>query len=152
VRTVDVGAWAALVLGPDGGPGSAELCLPLAQRPDAFGLSKGESTPVRLLISLTIPDQDMTRVHARTLIQKDPSWRKGPKTQTGDGAKTQTKDSDGDDHNREHGDSPVEAMSPVAQAAASAAVETLVEALRGLGGEASASEVKVEVRCSITLR
>ena len=33
---VDVGAWAALALGIHGGPGSAALCRPLAQRPDVF--------------------------------------------------------------------------------------------------------------------
>jgi hypothetical protein len=39
-----------------------------------------------------------------------------------------------------------------AQAAANDAVQTLLEPLRSLGGEATAAEVKVEVRCAVSLR
>lgn len=59
---VDVGAWAALALGVDGGPGSAYLCRPLAQRPAAFELAPGKTTTVRLRLALTVPDQDLSLV------------------------------------------------------------------------------------------
>jgi hypothetical protein len=66
---VDVGLWAARVLGVDGGAGSDDLCRPLARRADAFGLGPGEARRVALRISVTIPDQDTTRAvasaHAR---------------------------------------------------------------------------------------
>ena len=67
-RTVDVGAWAALVLGPDGGPGTPELCRPLVQHFETLGMARGESLALRIGISLAIPDQDITRVHAETKV------------------------------------------------------------------------------------
>lgn len=123
--TVDVGAWAALVFGADAGPGTAELCRPLAQHPDAFGLSEsvtgGESGAVELRISLSVPDQDMARVHASVELEPRASSAKAR----------------------------AEPWSGPARAVSEASVETLVEPLRSLGGEANASEVKVEVRCPI---
>jgi hypothetical protein len=132
--TVDVGAWAALVLGADGGPGAAQLCRPLAQRPDAFGawralgLSKSGPSAVRLRISLTFPDQDVARVHASVEVKPDaPPGSPEPA-----------------------GPLFSSAGQP-AQAAADEAVATLLEPLRGLGGDSSAREVKVEVRCPLVL-
>jgi hypothetical protein len=116
--TVDVGAWALVVLGPDGGAGSPDLCRPLAQRPEALGLTRGESAALRLRISLAVPDQDMTRVHAAVVALRD------------DGGSLPT----------------------AAQTVANTAMQTLLEPLRSLGGEATAAEVKVEVRCPVSLR
>jgi hypothetical protein len=72
---------------------------------------------LRFRISLGVPDQDMTRVHAAVVALRD------------DGG----------------------SLPPAAQTAADAAVQTLLEPLRSLGGEATAAEVKVEVRCAISL-
>jgi hypothetical protein len=119
--TVDVGAWANLVLGPDGGGGSAELCRPLAQRPDALGLTKGDELTLRVQVALAVPDQDLTRLHARVSVR---SFKEGA------GA----------------------ALPSTAEKAANDSVQTLLEPLRSLGGEATAAEVKVEVRCHVSLR
>jgi hypothetical protein len=145
-RSVDVGAWAALVLGVDGGPGTDDLCRPLLQHPDVFGLQPqlpaakrtpgedeesdaGEEADVRqaqpeagvtgvgLLVWLTAPDQDIARVHAR--VELIGSASAGPRPSGAEANRLLTE-----------------------------AVETLLEPLRGLGGEASAAEVKVEVRCA----
>ena len=160
-RLVDIGAWAALVLGVDGGPGTDDLCRPLRQRPDVLspaaaaqpsaeraaknaerdededededsdaggeGGSDGPPQPrdagvtgaVELLIWLTAPDQDMARIHARV----EPVERGG-------------------------GASRSRPSSPAASRLATEAVESLLEPLRGLGGEANAAEAKVEVRCA----
>jgi len=61
---VDVGAWAALAFGVDGGSGSPYLCRPLAQRPAAFELAPGKTMTVRVRVALTVPDQDLTLVDA----------------------------------------------------------------------------------------
>jgi hypothetical protein len=63
-RRVDVGAWVAIALGIDEGPGSPELCRPLAQRPALFALGPGQILPLRIRVSLTIPNQDLARLHA----------------------------------------------------------------------------------------
>ena len=159
--TVDVGAWAALVFGPDGGLGSAELCRPLAQRPDVFGLSREEAGAFALRILLTVPDQDMARVHAR--VELEPGRRERERRARGGMAGALASDaSDGHAHG-DGGESPdqtdparpapawADAWPSAAQAAAADAVETLLEPLRGLGGEATAAEVKVEVRCPLAL-
>jgi hypothetical protein len=111
---VDVGAWAALALGVDGGRGSPELCQPFAQRPGVFGpdLSPDPRT-LQLVVSLTFPDQDISRVHAELQVH-DAGGRASP---------------------------------PSVDALALATVSTLVELLRGLGGEASTAAVELEVRC-----
>ncbi len=61
---VDIGAWAARVLGPSGGPGAAETCRPLAQRPDLFGLNPGQALTVRLSLRISVPDEDLSRAYA----------------------------------------------------------------------------------------
>jgi len=134
-RTVDMGAWAVLVLGVDGGLGTAELCRPLAQRPDAFGFPKPGGSALRLRITLTAPDEDLSRVRARVVALADA--RKNRR----DGGATAPSGSSADD-------AAAGPLPASAQAAAEEAVGTLLEALRGLGGEASATEVKVEVRCA----
>jgi hypothetical protein len=79
----------------------------------------GITGAVELLIWLTAPDQDIARIHARV---------ERIETRSGTGA-------------------------PRPSGAASSrlvteAVESLLEPLRGLGGEANAAEAKVEVRCA----
>jgi hypothetical protein len=120
VPRVDIGAWAAIVLGPDGGEGTSDLCRPLLIRPDVFGLTQGSSSALRLRIALAAPDQDLTRAFARV----------------GGEVRTETAS---------------HALSAEAQALALASVSTLVEALRGLGGEASAAIVEVRVSCTVNL-
>jgi hypothetical protein len=63
-RRVDVGAWTALALGIDGGSGSAELCRPLALRPGVFALPPGETATLRIRVALSLPDEDLSRLHA----------------------------------------------------------------------------------------
>ena len=63
-RRVDVGAWSAIALGIDGGSGSPELCRPLIQRPAVFGVNPGQTLAVGIHLTLTIPDQDLARLHA----------------------------------------------------------------------------------------
>ncbi|HTQ47571.1 MAG TPA: hypothetical protein VMI75_32670 [Polyangiaceae bacterium] len=70
---VDLGAWAARVLGPSGGPGAAETCRPLAQRPDLFGLTPGQAITVRLSLWITAPDEDLSRVYAEVRTQPLPA-------------------------------------------------------------------------------
>jgi len=115
---VDVGGWAALVLGTDGGPGSPELCRSLALRPDVFGVVPAGVATVRAQVTLVVPDQDLTRVYAR--VQGDV---------LGDGAG--------------------HALSGDAEALLAHAVDTLVEPLRGLGGEASAAILELQVKCKV---
>jgi hypothetical protein len=62
--TIDIGAWAAGVLGPSGGPGAPDTCRPLAQRPDLFGLTPGQALTVRLSVRVSVPDEDLSRAYA----------------------------------------------------------------------------------------
>lgn len=61
--TVDLGAWGLFALGASGGPASPELCRPLSGAPGAFGLVPGESVVATLVVSLRIPDQDLSRLY-----------------------------------------------------------------------------------------
>jgi hypothetical protein len=61
---LDLGAWAATVIGPSGGPGAPDTCRPLAQRPDLFGLTPGQALGVRLSLRITAPDEDLSRAYA----------------------------------------------------------------------------------------
>lgn len=69
---IDLGAWAALVLGTDGGPGTPDLCRPLQRHPFEVGLTPGESVELRLVLALRVPDQDVSAVHADVSL-KSPS-------------------------------------------------------------------------------
>jgi hypothetical protein len=125
---VDLGAWAALVLGADGGPGSSDLCRPLQLHPFEVGLAPGESAELRLRIALRVPDQDVSAVHGHvdvTLaahpLARPPLAGEGPR-QTNLGS---------------------------ASALAERALAALIEPLRGLGGDSTASALEVEVRCVV---
>jgi hypothetical protein len=111
-----VGAWAALVLGADGGPGTQDLCRPLSLRPDAFDLVQTPGA-LALQIAIACPNQDITRAFARIRGEV----RAGTKAR---------------------------ALSAAAEKLVSASVTTLLEPLRGLGGEASTSMAEVRVSCS----
>jgi hypothetical protein len=115
---VDVGAWAAFVLGVDGGPGTPDLCRPLSLRPDAFALPQDTPGVVSLRIAVVAPDQDLTRVHARI---------------SGALRTTATERS----------------LSREAERLVSGSVMTLIEPLRGLGGEASTGVVELRVTCGL---
>jgi hypothetical protein len=119
VPRVDIGAWTALALGPSGGPGNPDLCLPLALRPDAFGLSPATTGVVSVRIAIIAPDEDMSRVYAHTEAQLTTSETTLP-------------------------------VSGVAAALVDSAVATMVEPLRGLGGEASTGVVETVVRCGVS--
>jgi hypothetical protein len=115
VPVVDLGAWAALVLGTDGGPGAADLCRPLQVHPLEMGLAPGESVEIALRIALRVPDQDVAAAYSQVTATQVASHP----------------------------------LPPSASALAERAVAALLEPLRGLGGEASASTLGVEVRCVV---
>jgi hypothetical protein len=71
---VDVGAWASLVLGVDGGWGQLSLCSPLAQRPTAFEREPVSALTLNIRIELSVPDEDVSRVHA-TVAATDTAGR-----------------------------------------------------------------------------
>lgn len=123
-RRVDVGAWAALVLGFDGGYGLRELCQPLEQNAPSLGLPGGGA--LEIAVSLIVPDQDISRVRADVEVQ---AWQAGGPASPASG--------------------PMGL--PAVQRFVAADVGTLVEALRGLGGEATASAVDLRVRCALGL-
>jgi hypothetical protein len=122
---VDLGAWTALALGTGGGPGSPELCRPLESSPLAFDLARGDRIEVRLAISLSVPDQDLSRVFGSV------------RAQIGDGGGAPGQGGQG------------RPLTAAAQGLVTRAVVTLVEPLRGLGGESSTAAVEVEVRCKV---
>ncbi len=113
---VDVGAWVALALGIDGGPGTSTLCAPLAQRPAAFGLEDGGSVTLNIRVMLEVPDQDISRVHVA--VSADVASR---------------------------------ALPPPGMTVLESAVDSLVEALRSLGGVGSTGAVEVAVHCGLAL-
>jgi len=115
---VDLGAWAALVLGADGATGRPDLCLPLSLRPDVFAVTRGRAAAVAVRIAITVPDQDLTRLHASVQGKL-----RGP------GARP---------------------LSAAAEAILQDSVATLIEPLRGLGGEASTEVVELEVTCRVS--
>lgn len=136
---VDVGTWAATVLGPDRGVGSDELCRPLAARPDLFGLSPGDALPLRVRVRLTFPAQDISGVRAWTDVtevagQATQASQPGPDAGTGRPIATPA--------------APYEPPpGPVERA-----VDSLVEPLRSLGGQASAASVELAVTCTVRSR
>jgi hypothetical protein len=120
-RRVDVGAWMAVVLGVDGGRGSREVCQPLQQRAMALGLERGEALEVGVAVSLVVPDQDVPRLHADVRIELHPAGGPGGVRPPPAGVQELVSDD----------------------------VSTLLEALRGLGGESSAAAIDLHVSCVI---
>jgi hypothetical protein len=154
---VDVGAWAALALGIHGGPGSAALCRPLAQRPDVFerspaaGPSGDDAEPAASSPASGGADGGPARL--------TPATATTPTTPTTAATPTTVRISvaivlPDQDVSRLHAevratDPSGRPLSPAAEALVSSAAGTALEALRGLGGEASAASVELEVACAI---
>jgi hypothetical protein len=132
---VDVGAWASIVLGIDGGPGSPDLCRPLQVHPAAFGVDQGGSLVVEVRVALTVPDEDITRVLADVEVRGIPEVREIP------GADVEV---------RAAGTTEVRSLPLSASPVAEAAVASLVEPLRGLGGDSLATRTAGTFRCTIT--
>jgi hypothetical protein len=124
---VDVGLWTTLAIGVDGGRGTPWLCRPLAQRPTLLGTS-----PIRISVTATFPDQDVSRLHVAVEARGT-----GGVGGVGAGVTTGTADATG------------RALAPAETAAVTSAVTTLFELLRGLGGEASAAAIAVDVTCAL---
>jgi hypothetical protein len=139
-RRVDVGLWAALVLGFDGGSGSRDLCQPLQQNSATLALPHGPE--IEVAVSLAVPDQDIARVRADVTVETseaDAASRPPPGSNLTPGSNPVASPGAGGWH-------PAGAD---LQRRVSADVGTLVEALRGLGGEATAAAVDVHVRCAL---
>jgi hypothetical protein len=117
VPLVDLGAWVALVLGVDGGAGSAELCRPLEAHPLTVDRPPGQAIALRVRVTLSAPDDDVTRLSAEVSTQGPTASRP--------------------------------TLSPAVATLADRAVASLIEPLRGLGGETTATRVDVEVRCQL---
>jgi hypothetical protein len=132
LRRVDVGAWAAIVLGVDGGLATPDVCRPLSLHRSALGLPDGVGGTVSVEIAVIAPDQDLTRVHARVraALMTPPAPASDPTTPAASGVLSA-------------------ALSPEAQGLVEHSVETLIEPLRSLGGEASAAVFAVNVSCRV---
>jgi hypothetical protein len=145
---VDVGAWAALAWGIDGGIASEELCRPLAQRPAAFGVAPGQRLTLHIALRLEIPDQDLTRARASVRVSGSGVETREP------GADADAGSDAGSDAGAGSGASAATAtvnriLPPGAEVVVESAVAGLVEPLRSLGGHASSAAVEVEVRCDV---
>jgi hypothetical protein len=156
--TVDVGAWVALVIGPGGGHGSDDLCSRLARRPEAFGVPRGETRMVTVRVALEIPDQDLSRVSATV--------SEGPLRSSPNSGAAATESREADAAGPEAGTASAEAHTASAEArtagaesaswlpagaeVAETAVGTLIEPLRGLGGESSCAAVEAVVFCPVS--
>jgi hypothetical protein len=127
---VDVGAWAALALGIHGGPGSAALCQPLAQHPGAFERGPGAGVLPGDGGGHGDGGAPMTIRLAVAIMLPDQDVSR---------LHAEVRARDANDH----------PLPTAAEAVVSGAVGTLVEALRGLGGEASAASVELEVTCAV---
>jgi hypothetical protein len=145
-RRVDVGAWAALALGVDGGVGSRALCQPLALRPGVF-------PPLPVTGPVAAPEPS----NADGGVAGDSAHRTAAiGGAAGDGRSglriAVALFVPDQDVSRVHAevtarDAAGHPVSPAGEAVVSATVGTMVELLRGLGGEASTAAVALEVRC-----
>lgn len=134
---VDLGAWASIVLGIDGGPGSSDLCRPLEGAPATFGVERGQSLVVELRVAITVPDEDISRVRADVDVNAE-VYAGPPKAEP---AKPEPTKADAD---------TARPLPPAAGPAAAASVGSLLEALRGLGGQSIATRTEVAVQCTIS--
>jgi hypothetical protein len=111
---VDLGTFLALAVGRDGGAASPDLCRPLALRALLFGVAAEHLHGIKLRLTVTAPDQDLTRLVVAT---------------------------------QAYGDSRSLGLSVGLENDLRAAAATLLEPLRGVGGEASAAETTLEIAC-----
>jgi hypothetical protein len=147
---VDVGAWAALALGIDGGSGSPWLCRPLAQRPSLFA---GDLRDARR------PMSALDAGHGDGGPSPSVSGGAGGGADDERSASSNVRISvsatfPDEDVSRLHVDvraldAAGHSLGPAAEGVAAGAVDTLFELLRGLGGEASAAAVGLEVTCAV---
>ena len=164
LRRVDIGAWSAIVLGVDGGPGTPDLCRPLALRRGELGLPQGVSGSVSVRIALVAPDQDMTRVHARvearvrqdgTQDEMQNQTQNEHDTQAGTEPEGAHEPAHEEEHEPEHQPehqtrrSDLRPLSADASVLVERALDTLIEPLRSLGGEASAAVFDFGVTCRL---
>ncbi len=164
-KRVDVGAWTALVLGIHGGQGSAALCQPLAQQPAVFerllegGLERGPSAAPRTAeggVEQVGPALEGRGGDAG--IEGGGAGGAGDRV-SGDGATPTVRVAvairfPDQDVSRLHAevrarDGSGRPLTAAAEALVSTSVGTALEALRGLGGEASAASVELEVSCPV---
>jgi hypothetical protein len=133
---VDVAAFLALAIGIDGGAGTANLCAPIddGQAPSAARVDDGAagqsprppdgskrskpSAGVRVHVAITVPDQDLTRLSVDATAAR-PIGTAGLPGVIGTGLESAVTDS----------------------------ARTLLEPLRGVGGEASVAAASVDVAC-----
>jgi hypothetical protein len=73
-RTVDVGSWVRLVIGPDGGEGTSAICGPLDARPWRSGVTSHGKAVVDVKVDLVFPDNEVkaARVDVRARRGFDP--------------------------------------------------------------------------------
>lgn len=64
---LDAGTWTRLVIGPDGGEGSASLCAALAHDPAVFGVRAHGSLSLRLTVDLVFPDNELAGARASVM-------------------------------------------------------------------------------------
>jgi hypothetical protein len=129
VPLIDLGVWSALALGVDGGRASSDLCRPLEAHPLALGLAPAASAVVlRVHVTLSAPDDDVTRVSAEVSASMSLSASTSAQPPA---ASVETP-----------------APSPLAMLA-ERAVASMIEPLRGLGGETTCTRVDVDVQCQL---
>jgi hypothetical protein len=69
-RTLDVGGWIRLVVGPDGGNGSSAVCGPLAPRPWLVPVSSHAVATVEVEVDLIFPDNAVSDARATVKARK----------------------------------------------------------------------------------
>lgn len=67
-HVVDVGTWARLALGADGGPGTNALCAALRDDARTFVSVNGSSASVAIGVELRFPGNDVTEVQATVTV------------------------------------------------------------------------------------
>ncbi|HEY6463343.1 MAG TPA: hypothetical protein VIY73_24420 [Polyangiaceae bacterium] len=151
---VDLGSWASRVLGRDGGDGSEELCRPIAARPVTFGLAPGQKVLLDLRVAVVVPAQDISRVSARVTVRRVAATPSSTLSPTPPPAASTTPTPAPAPARAllptPAPTAPGTALSPAAMTVLDRAVQSLVEPLRSLGGEASAGAAEVDVRCSVS--
>ena len=67
---LDVGTWIRLVIGPDGGSGTAAVCAPLARRPWRAAVSAHASAVVEIEANLVFPDNQVGEARVTVVGRK----------------------------------------------------------------------------------
>jgi len=166
---VDVGSWAALALGVDGGQGSSWLCKPLAQRPSAFASDLRAARAVNLRADASSESRGESdgesegQSKSETDAAADAGGREAASRSDGISASALAPlavrvaveaSFPDEDIARLHASVRVKtggghSLAPEAEALVTSTVTSLLELLRSLGGEASAAAVALEVTCTL---